>query len=295
MESEVGLTARNPRIKRLRQLVNQARTRRDDAVIVVEGPTLVAEAVRQGHEPLAIFADVGLDLPPELAGQTVTRTVPGVLGSVLSSRTPQPVAAIVGRPTWDLADLDLDRSVLVLVGVSDPGNLGSLWRSAEAAGCAGLVVCGSSVDPTNPKVVRAAAGAALRCPLVLLPSADSAVAAMREQGRAVLATSVSAMGRPHDGTDLRSAAILVGNEAHGLAPEVMALADAAVHIELDGPTESLGVAAAGAVLVFESRRQRRSLERDNHAGDSRRREIQWPRPIPMGDHPPSEKGSGTGE
>lgn len=256
-ESEV-LSAKNPQLKRLRRLVNSARERRSEDVLVIEGPTLVVEALASRLSVDALFAEVSVALPPELDRQSVTRVADGVLAAVLSTVSPQPVAAIVARPRWAWADLAPDRPVLVLVDVRDPGNLGSLWRSAEAAGNAGIVLVGHPVDPTNPKVVRAAAGAAFRHPLVVATDFDEAVAELHRAGRTVFATVLDADCPAIDEVDLRQAAVALGNEAHGLDDATIAACDGRVHIPMAGPTESLGVAAAGAVVAFEAARQART-------------------------------------
>lgn len=237
--------------------------------MVVEGPTLIVEALASGLPIEAIYVEEGVALPPALAtliggtgGVSVQWALPGALSAVLSTVNPQPMAALVTVPRWHLDDLDPGRPVLVVVEGRDPGNLGALWRTAEAAGFAGLVVTEGSVDPTNPKVIRASAGAALRLPLVVTDPADDGLVrlfdSLRGQGRRILATALDVAAEPHDRVDLTHAAIVLGNEARGLAPQVLEAADATIRIELAGPTESLNVAAAGAVLCFEALRQIRN-------------------------------------
>ena len=223
--------------------------------MIVEGPTLVVEALASRLEVEVVYAEAGVALPGELADLDVVWTQPGALRSVLPTVNPQPLVAVVVVPEWTLADLDPARPVLVIAEGRDPGNVGTLWRTAEAAGFAGVVLTEDSVDPTNPKVLRASAGAALRLPLIVAGPSLPLFDLLRGQGRQVLATAVRDGARPHDTVDLRTAAIVLGNEAHGLSDELMAAADALICIELAGPTESLNVAAAGAVVCFEALRQ----------------------------------------
>ncbi len=233
----------------------------------MEGPTLVREALESGLRVLEIYAEpdaeIGLADLARDAGVPIRLVATGALDSVLSTVSPQPAVAIVERASWTLADLAEDRAVLVLLDVRDPGNVGTLCRTAEAAGFAGMVLAGSSVDPTNPKVVRAAAGASLRLPIVEHPLHECSgiaplVDALRRQKRAVLGAALGPDSVAHDAVDLRTAAIVLGNEARGLDRGDLERFDRSIIIDLDGPTESLNVAAAGAVLCFESLRQRRT-------------------------------------
>ncbi len=270
-----ALTPKNHRLKRLRRLVNQTAERRSSGAFVVEGPTLVGEALTSGLAVYELYAEVGYELSPSVeqavldSDVALHRVVSGALDGPLSTVTPQPVAAVVERPSWTLADLDTLKPVLVVIDGRDPGNVGALCRTAEAAGFAGLVLGGSSVDPTNPKVVRAGAGATLRLPLVVAEqSANELFDALRQQGRTVLATTVQSGADvlSHDQADLTAAAIVLGNEANGLDQETVARADHPLTIELAGPTESLNVAAAGAVLCFEALRQMRRSRRTDPVG-----------------------------
>lgn len=255
------LSSKSQQLKRIKRLGSQAQARRDEGVMVVEGPTLVVEALASRLRVEAVYAEEGAALPPELQTIDVVWTLPGALRSVLSTVSPQPVVAVVATPEWTVEDLDPARPVLVIVEGRDPGNVGTLWRTAEAAGFAGIVLTQDSVDPTNSKVIRASAGAAFRLPVVGAGSAVELFDVLRAQGRSVLATALGADSQPHDTVDLRTAAIVLGNEAHGLPAEVIAAADAVIRIELAGPTESLNVAAAGAVLCFEALHQARSHKR----------------------------------
>lgn len=234
---------------------------------MVEGPAAVAEALdgdrlRPGLTVEGVYVEVGYD--PVLSatarrvGVPVWEVAPGVLGAALDTRTPQPVAAVIDGVGATAEALGDRGPLLVVVDPGDPGNLGTLIRSAEAAGAAGLVVTGAAVDVTNPKVVRATAGAALRFPVIVEPDIDAALALARQTGRRVLATVVAPEAEPYDTVDLDGAALLLGNEAHGLAPDVVAAADGAITIPFAGPTESLNLAVAGAVLCFEALRRRPS-------------------------------------
>ncbi len=227
---------------------------------------LVVEVLQSGLEVEEVYFEGELD--PQIAelaslGTVIARPVlDQALAAVLDTVSPQNVVAVVESPSWSLKDIAKDRPILVLVEVRDPGNVGTLIRTAEAAGFGGVVLSGESVDPTNPKVVRAAAGAFFRLPVLTVGDPLALFDDLRSQNRPVVVTVVdkpeAGQVVAYDRLDLRTAAIVLGNEAHGLAPELVSAAGTLTTIPLAGPTESLNVAAAGAVLCFTSWRQRRT-------------------------------------
>jgi len=216
---------------------------------VVEGPKLVAEAIASGLDVRHVYAE-----GEDVGRFGATRVAVGVLGRVLDTATPQPVAAIVALPTWTLAEvMDRDGMVVVADVVGDPGNVGTIARSLEAFGGAGLVLTEGSADPFQPKVVRSSAGAMLRLAVVDGASVAGVVAASRNADRPLVVTTLAGGVAPAS-CELRRAAVVVGNEAHGVSPEFAAHADLAVSIPMAGPTESLNVAMAATLLAYESTR-----------------------------------------
>ncbi len=267
----VPIGAGNPRLRRLRRLIARTKARSQERAFVVDGPLLVAEALRSELAVEQIFAARSVLADPELAalvcrsgaaGTEVYEVDESVLGAVLDPVNPRPLAAVVAQPSWVLDDLDADQPVLVAVELRDPGNLGTAIRSAEAAGFGGVVVVGESVDSFAPKVVRASAGSVLRLPIVRLPELDQALAAISARGWPVLCAVVDPEAPRYDSIDLSGAAILVGNEPHGLPPRAIRLGDGTFTIPLSDTVESLNVAAAASVLCFEAARQRRVLATD---------------------------------
>jgi TrmH family RNA methyltransferase len=262
--------ARHPTMQRLRRLSGRRSARTDDGAFVVDGPTLLAEALDAGVPLDAVVAEP--DCPPALveraaaAGAVVHLAAPGGLARVVDAVTPQGVAAIArfaDRPPADVAAA-AGPLALVLVGVADPGNAGTLLRSAEAAGAGAVLFCAGSVDPYGPKCVRASAGALFR--LAISRDADPGVAITALGGHGLTTVATKARGAPpYDAGDLAGpVAIVLGSEAHGLPPGIEAAVDRAVTIPMAGRAESLNVAMAGTILCFESLRQRR--RRDQHNG-----------------------------
>ena len=191
----------------------------------------------------------------------------GVLAKVLDTVTPQGVCAVAQVRMTALEDIATDGVVLVLAGVADPGNAGALLRSAEAAGASAIIFCDESVDPFAPKCVRAAAGSTFHVPVV---SGGGSVPVLEHLGnRSVRRLGTGARdGLAYDRADLGPPlALVLGNEAHGIPPEVAEHLDGRLHIPMAGEVESLNVAVAGSVLLFEVARQGRQLAAG--AGDQR--------------------------
>jgi len=215
-------------------------------VFVVEGAGLIAQAVAAGWEIEAQYVAPGADAVP--AAGAVFELAPNVIERVASTEAPQPVLAVVHQRVSELPS----KPTFVMVGdrLADPGNAGTIIRSAEAAGADAVAFTAGSVDLYNPKVVRAAAGSLFRVPVLTLE-----LQAVRAAGLTLLATS-SHRGSSYTETDLRGpVALLVGNEAHGVADD--AQVDGWITIPHAGAAESLNVAMAATVIAFEVARQRR--------------------------------------
>jgi TrmH family RNA methyltransferase len=267
------IAARNPEMQTLRRLLRRRSARSEAGRYVIEGPRLVIEALDAGVAVEAVYVPAGAadaegdggDLAALAArcrdaGLRPRAVAAGVIEQVATTQAPQPALAIAVTVRHELGDLLVapEPLVVVLCDVTDPGNAGTLVRVAEAAGAAGVVVCGrGAVDMTNPKVVRAAAGSSFRLPVVVDVEPADVLAALRAAGLRCVATAMS--GRDdYDRVDLRGrVALVLGNEAHGLGDDVISAVDAVVRIPMRGVVESLNVATAGAVVAFEAARQRR--------------------------------------
>jgi TrmH family RNA methyltransferase len=262
----VEIGHRHPQARRLRALLQDPATRRAESAFVLEGPRLVADALDRGAPLEAVYlgprardAFAPLVARVEAAGITVCDLKDGVLERLGSTRTPQPVLAVAPVPVVPApADVDVG-TVVVTVDVQDPGNLGTIVRSAEAAGATAVVVGrgAQGVDPWNPKVVRGSAGAVLGVPVVV---ADDPVAALRVlRGRGFRTVGADgAAGADYAATDLTGAvALVIGSEAHGLPDAVRAELDVVVTIPMAGRAESLNAGVAASILLFEAARQAR--------------------------------------
>jgi len=190
------------------------------------------------------------------AGVPVFELAPGVLERVADTVTPQPVLAVARTVDMDLADLAGASLVVVCVDIRDPGNLGTVLRSAEASGAGGIICCDGSVDVYNPKCVRASAGSLFHIGIVAGGEPVNVLGTLGGWGLRRLGTRADD-GERYYRVDLTApTALVLGNEAHGLPDSAAAALDGWVTIPMAGRTESLNVGMAAAVLCFEAVRQR---------------------------------------
>lgn len=250
-----GLAYNNQKVQRLRRLIGRRSSRHGEGRFVVEGTLLAEEAVRAGWRGVEQFVPAGGGGAIAGCGE-VHELGPGVFERVAPTVAPQPPLVVFEIPERD-ADRLLRESSLVVVldRISDPGNLGTVIRSSEAAGVDAVVVTPGSVDPFAPKAVRASAGALFHVPVVTGSLDDVAGTGLRTIG-----TSSHSDSRPvtaHVDADLTGrCAIVLGSEASGLDSEWLDRVDECVVIEHRGRSESLNLAMAATVLVFEAARQR---------------------------------------
>jgi TrmH family RNA methyltransferase len=267
------LGPRNAEVRRLRALLRDRRARVTEGAFVLEGPRVVEGALDRGVTLEALYLGTGaatafapLVTRARDKGTRIAELKEGVLEKVGTTRTPQPVLAVASSVVRPLGLVDGDGTVLVAVGVADPGNLGTILRSAEAAGADAVVTCGNSVDAQNPKAVRSSAGAIFGVTVVEGDDPVEVLDSLAAAGRRCVGTR-PAGGEPYDATDLATqCSIVVGNEAHGLAPEVHQRLDGYVSVPMTTAAESLNVAMAATVLLFEAARQRRMRARSGQGG-----------------------------
>lgn len=253
--------------------------RSEDGVYLVDGPVLLAEALEARIEIETLYVEPdALDdqvvWDARRAGVRVRDTTPGALAKVLDLGAPQQMVAIAAQAPADVgalvdAALELQRPLLVLVALADPGNVGTLVRVAEATGCVGVVLSSNSVDPYNPKTVRATAGAIFRVPVAEGGDVDGLLERLALAGLSTVATAGGDAAPPPEGVDLTGAvAVVVGNEARGLDARVVSACSLAVAIPMEGRVESLNAGVAGAVVLFDAARQRRSGAAEPSGGRS---------------------------
>jgi RNA methyltransferase, TrmH family len=262
------LTKSNPQIQRLRRLMGRRSSRLEEGVFVLESPKTLDEALDAAWPIECIYVCDGADHPVLYraadAGIPIVLIDQGALDSVSDTVSPQPILAtarLIGSALDALrSPLQTGGFVIVGVEIQDPGNVGTMIRTAEAAGACGIVFTKGSADVTNPKVVRAAAGSLFHLPIVADFDAPSLLTQIHDWGVVSWASAMLGEGVvPFEQADLISGcALLMGNEANGLSPEIAGSCSRSITIPMAGDTESLNVAIATGVLAFEAARQRRT-------------------------------------
>ena len=255
----------NTSVKALRAALQ--RPGRSGEAIGLEGVHLIQEALASGIRVDAIFVESGKErLLEELPIADIQGVTPeilsvsnDVLASVVSTESPQPLAALAQAPAFTSQDIFGQAGstplVLVTAGLQDPGNMGTLIRSAEAFGATGIIMLPGTVSPWNPKTLRASSGSAFRLPVVPCEN-DALLSLLREKKVPLLAAvahSNTALSNPEFSLPC---AILIGNEGAGLSQVWLNAADKHITIPYPGVTESLNAAVAGSVLLYEAARQR---------------------------------------
>ncbi len=253
--------------------------------IAAEGPKLVEEGVRSALETEALLvSETGerhLEHILEAAGESdsgiprsrIFRTTDKLFESVAGTEAPQGVAALFRQRAWNFDDVMRGRAnlagafsgdlplIVVMAAVQDPGNVGTIIRSAEAFGASGVVSTRGTADPWSPKALRASAGSALRLPLLRSMAIPILLAQLRVAGVTIVATGPRPTAAKNTGAptaDLRGAcALFIGNEGAGLPSEVEHAADDWVSIAMNDEVESLNAGVAASVILFEAARQRR--------------------------------------
>lgn len=257
------LSLQNARVKSWAQL--QEKKHRDKQnKFIVEGIHLVQEALLSGADVECVAFDMDQGIPYELReipdnGRRVEwiGVTEAIISKVSQTLTPQPVFAVVRKEqkTWDKLFTDRNKPVIVLDGLQDPGNVGTIIRSADASGAAGVILGKGCADLYNPKTLRSTMGSVFHLPIIegnlaeLLPKA-------REQGAKLVTTSLEGTASAFQYDFTGSCWIVIGSEGSGVSPEVAALVDDAIIIPMPGSAESLNAAMAATVLLFEALRQR---------------------------------------
>jgi TrmH family RNA methyltransferase len=254
----------NPLLRRLRRI--RADGGRADGLALLEGPKLVAEAIGAGVEIVEAAASPrGRERAAPLLdtlegrGTRVRQVDEALLASFSPAETSQGVLALARRPRFEEASLYVGLPlVVVAVAIQNPGNLGALLRTAEAAGASGALLTTGCADPFSWKALRGAMGSAFRLPHLTGLTLVDALRRLQARGLPLAATATSG-GTPYDRADLsQPLGLLFGSEGAGLTSEVMAQADVILTVPLAPRVESLNVGVAAGILLFEAARQRRS-------------------------------------
>lgn len=251
----------NQQVKEIVQLQKKSKARNQAGVFIVEGIRMVQETPADRVEKLYVTEGFYKKYKDALPKGCKPELVSDVVFAYMSdTKTPQGVLAVV-RQMKHKAEEILNAEnphIMVLDNLQDPGNLGTIFRTAEAAGVNGLILSKECVDIYNPKTIRSTMGAIYRMPFVYVEDILETIAEMKQKGITVYAAHLDGKNSYDKEDYTTGTAFLIGNEGNGLREEVSAQADIWVQIPMAGQVESLNAAIAAAVLMFEVSRQRRS-------------------------------------
>jgi TrmH family RNA methyltransferase len=252
----------NPRVKQLRAAF-AGHARLSGGLAAIEGEHLLQEALRSGLHIKTVFLSERIDPPAWLPRGVEQLTLTDeALSSAVDTQHPQGIAALLIPPTWDIESAFPAKQaplLLIAAALQDPGNLGTLIRSAEAFGATAVLTTAGTVSEWNQKALRASAGSVFRVPVVAATPAD--ILALKSRGLCLFA-AVAGNPQGPDALPVAAAdlaqpcALMIGNEGSGLTTELLQIATARITIPTPGPVESLNAAVAGSLLLYEASRQR---------------------------------------
>lgn len=254
----------NPRIKRLVNLRKKRKTRDAEQVFLVEGIRMFAEVppekLKEVYLTEALYQKEQ-KLVDKILGQANIRPeilAEHVFAHVSDTKTPQGILCVVEQMQNEEQE-GKSALLLVLDGLQDPGNMGTIIRTAEGAGVTGIIMGKDCVDVYNPKVIRSTMGSIYRVPFTYTENLEETIRDMKERGVHTYAAHLDGQMSYEEADYTEPCAFFIGNEGNGLRPEVAELADTYIRIPMEGQVESLNAAIAATVLMFEARRQRRSI------------------------------------
>ncbi len=264
----------NQKIKNVTALLTSTRSRREQNAYVIEGVKAFLEApaeqirqvflTQEGYEKIRLKR-------PDIAALVTDGTMHNLKGPVCEivsdevfarmsdTKTPQGVLCVMSMPEWSAKEIlneNDDALILVLNGIQDPGNLGTMIRSAEAAGAAMVLADMQTADLYSPKVIRATMGAIFRVPVIYTDHLSKVLMRLRTYGVQLVAAHLDGKQDFWDMHYARKCAFMIGNEGNGLSDEITELSDRLVRIPMDGEVESLNASVAASLLLYEWKRQR---------------------------------------
>lgn len=255
--------------------LKQKKYRDEQKKYLIEGPNLIHEALTNGGEIELVIKSEDFEFE-EIGVQTATMTA-GLFRKLSDTENPQGIMAIVKKRIYTEEDFFKPSSseavrnseaakprrssnIVVLDRLQDPGNIGTILRTADAAGYRGAILMKGTGDIYSPKVVRAAAGSLFRLPVLFADTPEQAVGLLKKYGKTIIGTTPSCDRYYYD-IDMRAdTALVIGNEGNGACAEFLEQADLKIKIPMEGTIESLNAAVSAGILMYESVRQRYSAE-----------------------------------
>ncbi len=260
MEDIVITSSSNQQIKKIRELLTRSKARSESGLFIAEGIRMVAETPPQRLEKIYISESFRSN-PPDMRGlvlQNPTVVKDSVFRAVSGTQHPQGIMAVVRQTSYDADEIlqAEDPLIVFLENIQDPGNLGTIIRTAECAGVTGIIMSPGCADLYNPKTVRATMGSLYR---MKLARAENFTGCLETAGRRGITVYAAHLEGSHSlyAEDFRGpSGILIGNEGNGLTAQAVQAAGRAIRIPMAGQAESLNASVAAAVIMYEAARQR---------------------------------------
>ena len=242
----------NALITRIRKLVAERKHRRREGVMVCEGPKMLGEALRWGAALDTVVWEAGKARAQDIPDGVRQVEVPGdLLAALAPTQTPQGVLFLCQLPERALPEKLEGRRYLVLDGVQDPGNVGTLWRTADAFGADGMILLPGCADPWSPKTLRATMGACFRLPVYEI-QAEELPGLMVDSGLPLYATALREDTVDIKAVKLHRCAVIIGSEGRGVSEKLLQVSTRTVRIPMRERCESLNAAVAAAVVLWEA-------------------------------------------
>lgn len=254
----------NAQVKKLILLLKKAKEREEQGLYIIEGIKMFEEAkeaglLKKAYVSESLYEELYSKKPGYFDGIEYEIFTDHVFKETSETKTPQGVMGIVESAHYRLEDMlsREDACLLLLEDIRDPGNLGTIIRTAEGAGITGIILSDSSVDVYNPKVIRATMGSIYRVPFYQSRNFYELLTQVKARGIEIYAAHLQGIPYDTEGCFCNRCAFLIGNEANGLSDRASELADTRIRIPMEGRVESLNAAVAAAILMYEASRQRR--------------------------------------
>ena len=260
----------NQQLKQVSALLKKAKERKEKKAFVVEGPRMVVEAPTESLK--AVYVAESFEKNPENqallkelekkcqnAGAVFETVADAVFKNVSDTQTPQGIMAVVAMPEYSFEQLlDGDKThLLILEGIQDPGNLGTMLRTGEGAGITGVIMNKTTVDLFNPKTIRSTMGSIYRMPYYVTEDLSQTLKDLQQRNVSLYAAHLKGEHYYTEEDYTGACGFLIGNEGNGLSDEIANQADTYIKIPMEGQVESLNAAISATLLMYEANRQRR--------------------------------------
>lgn len=254
-------SSNNSQVKEICQLQKKSKLRNKEGVFIVEGPKMFEELPKDRLISTFVSETFVQERPELLRGVRYEVAADNIFAQMSDTQTPQGILAVAKQYTYTLEDIlknPKTPQLLILENIQDPGNLGTMLRTAEGAGTTGIIMTRGTVDIYNPKVIRSTMGSLYRMPFLYAENLEETIAEVKAAGVSLYAAHLKGV-QSYDEPDYKSAVgFLIGNEANGLTTATANMADCRIRIPMEGQLESLNAAVSAALLMYEAHRQRRA-------------------------------------